>query len=451
MRRKFFLISFLVMLITMFSIGSILLVYFQNERLAFLDDQIRQTATAIIDSKLLDLKTYDYEEADNLISEELGPDRIGKFFIIRNNNGEILFQTQNIEILNVDLERRPQWITLKLPNYFLRAVNLDLPKVPGKTMQVGAIVDAKSMSWAYISKSAWMMGGAILILILLLTWILSAYLFAPIRGLSGYVLSLTKSLEAGGDLPEMPKALVKQGPTTPLSSKDEFQSLVAVIKGMIERIDANRKFLRSWSFQMAHELKTPLTILNRDIEILAETHGMPDKNKNEIQANINKLSETISGFLGWAETVSTRKVENLYAVHFERVWNQEFENFQKVYGLRLQLKHGEDFLVLSSPLHLEQVVRNILSNALKYSSKQVEVTFASQVLTVRDYGSGIPPQVLSRLGSPFNKGRSTGQREEGVGLGLAWVQTICDIYGWELSFQTEQGTEVRVHFKQVDF
>ncbi len=445
LRRKFFLISFLVIFTSMASIGVILLYYFHSERLSYIDDQIRQTATAIIDSKLLELKTYDYEKAVEIISEELGPDSVDKFFIVRNEQtGEILFQTQNIERLEVNIDRKPLWVTLSLPKYFVRLVNLDLPRVPNRTMQVGVITDAKSMSLVYVSKTTWMMVALILSLMLVLTWGLSSYLFSAIHSLALYINSVTKSFEANADLPAMPMSLeVGAGP---VPHGDEFLNLLAVLKGMVEKINVNRKFMKTWSFQMAHELKTPLTILNRDFELVTQRYGVDQDTKNEIQANIDKISETISGFLSWAETVSSRQVDNLYAVHVDRVWQQEELNFEKVFSGRIRLLPSKDFLVLCNPLHLEQVIRNLVGNALKYSEGAVEVQFSDLELIVKDHGPGIPDEVLGRLGAPFNKGLGSGP-VGGVGLGLAWVKTICEIYSWELHWDNSGGTTARVRFK----
>lgn len=448
MRRKFFLISFLVIFTSTASIGVILLYYFRSERLSYVDDQIRQTATAIIDSKLLDLKTYDYAKADEIISDELGPDSVDKFFIVRDQEkGQILFQTQNIELLEVDISRKPQWVTLNLPKHFIRWVNLDLPRVPNRTMQVGVIADAKSMSLIYVSKTTWMMVAVILSLMLVLTWGLSSYLFSSIHSLAVYINSVTKSFEANSDLPSMPKALEVE--VSPNPHSDEFVNLLAVLKSMVEKINVNRKFMKTWSFQMAHELKTPLTILNRDFELLSQKYDVAKETKNEIQGNIDKISETISGFLGWAETVSSRQVDNLYAVHIDRVWRQEELNFEKVYAGRVRRLPSKDFLVLCNPLHLEQVIRNLVGNALKYSEGPVEVRFSDLQFVVKDSGPGIPAEVLARIGAPFNKGLGSGD-VGGVGLGLAWVKTICDIYNWELVWQNSQGTEVTIRFKAVE-
>lgn len=449
LRRKFFLISLLVLLATTVSVAGILLTYFRTERLSFLDDQIRQTATSIIESKLSQLKTYDDEEADQIISEELGPDRLGKFFIVRTREGEILFATQNLEVLDMDIPQDPKWITLSTPKHFVRVLNLKLPKYPNRTLQVGVIVDASFISLTYVNNRTLAAISGILIVILILTWFLSAYLFSPIRKLANYLDQVTRALEINTELPPLPVTFADFNKGSALQRQDEFRNLVKALYDMVEKINVSRKFMKSWTFQMAHELKTPLTIVNRDFEVIVEKHNVDPASVQEVQANIDKISQTVSSFLDWAELTTQKIPGNLYVVHVEDVLTPVMNNLRKIYGDRLKVAERSDFQILCNPLHLEQLLNNVLGNALKYSASEVEILYQNGHLRVRDFGQGIPADVLQRMGSPFNKGPVLTPSKKGIGLGLAWVKTICDLYQWAYRFETSQGTEFSVTFPPV--
>ncbi|KYG66192.1 hypothetical protein AZI86_03790 [Bdellovibrio bacteriovorus] len=445
MRRKFFFISLLVLLVTAFSVAGILLTYFRTERLAFLDDQIRQSATSIVESKLSELKTYDDDEADEMISEELGPNRLGKFFVVR-RAGEILFSTENVTLLETQIPQDPQWVTVQTEDHFIRALNLKLPRFQNRTLQVGAIVDKSFISLTFVNNRTVVAIFVILFVILIFTWFLSAYLFSPIRNLSRYLNLATKALEDNSEVPVPPERLKKEGRFFGRNEKDEFRQLVRVLAEMVDKINISRKFMKSWTFQMAHELKTPLTIVNRDFEVISEKYGVETRSVQEVQANIDKISLTVSSFLDWAELTSQKIPGNLYVVNVEEVLSPILNNLQKIYGPRIKVNQAQSFQVLSNPLHLDQLLTNTLSNALKYSEGDVEVSFADSILTIRDHGEGIPPEVLTRIGSPFNK--ST-QKKKGIGLGLAWIKTICDLYGWQYEFKNSEGTEFKVQFPPV--
>lgn len=435
---------------TTFSVAGILLTYFRNERLMFLDEQIRQTATSVVESKLSELKTYDDDEAEEIISEELGPQRIGKFFVVRNADGEILFETQNISLLEVEIPQQPKWVTIKTSKHFIRTLNLSLPRFATRTLQVGAIVDANFISLAYLSNRSYIAISIILLVIFILTWMLSSYLFSPVGALAQYLNQVTKDLDAQAEVAPLPSSLGVSKRSGSIYGRDEFSTLVNAINDMATKLNISRKFMRSWTFQMAHELKTPLTILNRDFEIISERYKIDRAHTQEVERNIDKLSQTISSFLDWAELTGRHVPGNLFVVNVEDVVLGCVNNLNKVFDDRIDLSVKSNFKVLCNPLHLEQLITNILSNALKYSEGPVELSYQNNVLVVRDTGPGIPQEVLVRVGSPFNSGVSKNAKQKGVGLGLAWIKTICDLYRWSFHFRVDQGTTVEIRFPQIE-
>lgn len=372
---------------------------------------------------------------------------MGKFFVIRNSAGDILFQTQNISLLEIEVPRDPQWVSLQVSNYFVRVLNLKLPKVPNRTLQVGAIVDEKFLSLTYVNQRTWIAISCIFVIILIFTWLLSANLFSPIRSLSTYLKKINKNLESHDEIPALPSTLLRYNVKSALNRSDEFTSMMKNLVDMVDRINVTRKFMRSWTFQMAHELKTPLTILNRDFETVSEKYHVDKSSIEEIQKNINKISETVSSFLDWAELTSRKNPGNLYVISIGDVLTSVSSGLMKIYGIRISITSGsQDFQVMCNPLHLEQLIVNILQNALKYSTDEVEVELGNYWLLVKDKGPGIPEDVLSRIGSPFNKSVSTRSEQKGVGLGLAWVKTICELYQWKFDIQATSGTHFRISF-----
>ena len=105
------------------------------------------------------------------------------------------------------------------------------------------------------------------------------------------------------------------------------------------------------------------------------------------------------------------------------------------------------------PGKLEQVVNNLIGNAVKFSpdGSTVDVTLASAgdevVLGVRDHGPGIPADQVDRLFRPFERLRRSGENTEpGTGLGLAIVKRIVDAHGGRIWVETEheKGADIRV-------
>lgn len=447
MRSKYFFISFLAIVVSTLSVSAILLAYFRSERMDNLDEQIRLAATAIIDSKLSEIKNFDDEETEILISDELGPDRLGKFFVVRTSEGEILFETQNISLLEVNLPVDPKWITITSGNHFIRTLNLKLPKYPNRILQVGAIQSASIESLAYISPRMLWVIGIILMVILVLTWALSASLFRPIKRLASYLSEVSESLENNFEIPELQG--LDFAKMNRQSKNEELQGLLLAIHQLVEKLNTTHRFMRSWSFQMAHELKTPLTILTRDLEMISKDYSIPMEKTESIEESINKISHTISSFLDWGDLISQKKTGDLYVNDIRTTIEKVNSGLTKVYGDRIQiLPAGKNFSVVANPLHLEQILENVIGNALKYSDGVVSIRYAPRYLEIKDQGDGISAQVLAKIGSPFNKGEN--RRARGVGLGLAWVRSICDLYSWHWDIQVRDGTTVRFEFPNLE-
>ncbi|MNK01125.1 Sensor kinase CusS [compost metagenome] len=439
--------ALMILLLTTVSITWILAYYYASERQTFFDDQIRQTATAIIDSRLSDLKTYDYELADSIISEELGPDRIGKFFIIRNSKNEILFQTDNIDLLETQIPRSPRWITINEDKRLIRVANLDLPRFGGRTLQVGIITDSSFVFWSTLNSRTLFLIGVLLVVVLVMTWVLSASLFSPVKSVAMYVNDATRALEKNKDIPELTRDLKKYLFGRFVRKEDEFKRLLNGISSLAQQVNLNSKFTKSWTFQMVHELKTPLTILNRDLEVLGERYPVTADERQALAGNLEKVSGTITNFLDWAELANTATSRNLHVVRMSGIMEDLAEGWRKLDDGRLQLKQLADFQVMCDPFHLQQLLSNLVVNALKYSQEAVEVEVGDHRVVVRDHGFGLPREVMERFGSPFNKGPKNPSALPGSGLGLAWVKSITERYSWQLMVNSdENGSEFIISF-----
>lgn len=446
LRLRFFLLSLFALLLVSVGITSLLAYFYQAERIAFIDDQIRETATAIVDSELSDLKTYDYQLANKLISEELGPDRVGKFFVVRNSQEQILFQTDNMTLLELSIPRTPKWVTLHDEGRLIRALNLSLPNFPNRTLQVGVITDSNFIYWSTFTQRTMVLIASVVGLVLLVTWFLSAQLFAPFRELEFFLHKASQHLAEKKDIPDLPEAALGSGGR----SRDEFQRLVDGLSQLVARVNQNNKMTKSWTYQMAHEIKTPLTLLNREMERLQETYGWGEEENQELQRQLGRVSRTVTDFLNWAELVGMDRPDNLHVMKLNQVVQDLCMPLQRVYDHRLNWSVDRETEVLCNPLHLEQVIENLVVNALRYSTGEVLVTLQTRRLRVEDQGTGLPASVLERLGSPFNKGPQRAGREKGTGLGIAWVQSVCSLYGWHIDWDSnDSGLVVTVRFPEL--
>ena len=102
-------------------------------------------------------------------------------------------------------------------------------------------------------------------------------------------------------------------------------------------------------------------------------------------------------------------------------------------GAELEVPPGLDASVQGVPRLLRRAVRNLLENARRHGAGTVDVHLGSQgselLLAVEDRGPGVPPALRERIFEPFYRLPGASERDGGVGLGLALVQSIARRHG----------------------
>lgn len=413
--------------------------FFREERINLVDEQLREAALVLVNSDFADLRKINYEEADQIISEELNEKRIGKFVVVRNSAGEIVFHTANYELLPVDPPTSPSWVSVRSPPYFVRVLNLQLPRRSDRTLQVGAILDSAFVEWTHFDSRFWIYLAGLLLVIGVVAYFSAAFLISPVRKLSGFVRHARDHLDEA-DLghrlpPGMDRAAGEGG------GGDFFQSLVGDILRLVEEVQRRHRITKQWSYQLAHELKTPLTIA------MAKVDRTQAPEKPELRRDLERIDLLIRNFLDWAETDNLLRPRDLHANRVGKTLDELLRGLEIAEG-EVTVTGDVDALVFASPSHLEQLLGNLVSNAQKYRRPggAIEIRLAPDSIEIFNEGPPVPERVLSRIGHPFN---STGEAKsaDSHGLGLAWVTSICKVYGWTFRLSnTEAGVSARVGF-----
>ena len=474
MRLRFFTI--ILTALTLLTAGIIVVhaLFFRTQRMVLLDAEIRDSATILVNSELSSLKRANFARVDRIISHELGESRIGKFFIVRDNKDQVVFAAADQDLLKMAIPRTPDWVTIHTAHHILRVLNLDLPALPDRTLQVGSIVDADFFDWVIANRQMNIYIAEIFAVVLIASMLLTQVLLSPLRALSKHLSAATSDLKNLKDVRQLPPHLA-QYPKQFWARTDEFSKLLETIQRLIERINTNYRLTRIWTFQMAHELKTPLTIIRSEIESLATQAKIPADSALAVTNEVDEIASLVTHFLDWADLENSGAQKDLHAVRVGKMVEDTCKRLGRIYPGRLEVEILNDTLVLANPMHVEQVINNLIVNGLEYSptDQLVLVKVDQHSLTVRDRGEGIPHEVLSRLGQPFNIGnRHSRRKRKGSGLGLAWVNTVSKMYAWNLEIKSHphpapsvgarapqsfgarapqnSGTEIRIGFPLVE-
>jgi two-component system OmpR family sensor kinase len=222
--------------------------------------------------------------------------------------------------------------------------------------------------------------------------------------------------------------------------------------------DTRRRFFR----RLDHELKNPLTIIKlgiTNIEQSPNITGDQNSSMNRIGQQAERLQKLVQD-LRWLSELEAERLES-YPVNLAEVLEEAIELARTSYpgrAVNLDVEHGPWPLaaVFGDRDMLVVVFRNLLDNALKYSSAgdEVDVLAADDGEWVRvevvDTGLGIPEGDLSRVFEELYRSANV-QNIPGSGLGLALVWRIVKLHGGRINLQSqlEQGTNITVRLKKV--
>lgn len=227
---------------------------------------------------------------------------------------------------------------------------------------------------------------------------------------------------------------------------DDFAEMARSFNLMAEAIEREDALRRSFAADVAHELRTPLSILRTQIEAIQD--GLEEASPSTL-ASLHEETLRLSHLVADLETLasadgagfSLRRVRvPLGPLLDEAV--REFAGLLEAQEVSLEADLG-DVVVEADPARLRQVVANLLSNALKFTppggAVRVELgrEGSSAVIRISDTGPGIPPDELPRIFDRFFRGRES--RTGGSGVGLTVVRELVEAHGGSIEVETAVG------------
>ena len=202
----------------------------------------------------------------------------------------------------------------------------------------------------------------------------------------------------------------------------------------------------------SHELKTPITSIKASLQVL---NGLPDQDfeaekvKSFIaMANrqVKKLNSIVDELLDVTRIESGKMALNNTTFSFLEAVNECIEEIGPLVKERqIQLSPSPDFTITGDRVRLEQVMVNLLTNAVKYSPADgiIEVIIArvnSMVrMTVSDQGIGIASSRQKLIFEKFSRAHDASQKYAGLGLGLFISSQIIRRHGGEIGVESETG------------
>jgi len=212
---------------------------------------------------------------------------------------------------------------------------------------------------------------------------------------------------------------------------------------------------------LGHELRNPIGAIRNSVEALEVSQARSGDGAGEMLCSIisrqtETLAQLVDDLLDVTRLISGKVRLRTRVVDLMEITSQTLESLRAGGKASRHFLHfsGEPAFVDGDPVRLEQIITNLIENAIKYTPEGGEIEIAVEragndaQLRVRDNGQGIEPELLPRIFDLFVQGKQSLDRPRGgLGVGLTLVRRLAQLHGGAVEAESGgvgQGSEFRV-------
>lgn len=266
------------------------------------------------------------------------------------------------------------------------------------------------------------------VIALLLSGLLAGQLLRPVR----QVTRAAENIAAG-----------KRDLRVPVQGNDELATLAQAFNRMTDSLKESEGRRQAMTAEIAHELRTPLSIQRAQLEAMQDgIYPLNGENLVPLLEQNEVLTRLVEDLRTLALADAGELVLDRAAVDAGQLAARLLERFKPAAEAReITLMSAPQILpdgkmVWADPLRLNQILSNVLNNALQHTPAKGKVTLElvsaadEVIIRIRDSGAGIPPEALPHIFERFYRaGRSRSRDEGGSGLGLAIARQLSEAQG----------------------
>lgn len=248
----------------------------------------------------------------------------------------------------------------------------------------------------------------------------------------------------------------------PVNTKDELGMLSSTINHLSTQLQKIEQLRKELIANVSHEFKTPLSLIKgyaetmRDVENLSEEKR--SKQLNIIIEESDKLNYMINEIMDLSQIQSDYykldKTDFVISETIKSVVNRLTYHSENK-KLCIEVDQKDDLWVYADERRIEQVLYNLLNNAINYSEEKhsIFVRIIDQdsliVVEVEDQGAGISPDEIPYIWDRFYKSKDASAKHKGSGLGLAIVKGILDAHKSKFGVESGIGKGSKFWFEVI--
>ena len=182
-----------------------------------------------------------------------------------------------------------------------------------------------------------------------------------------------------------------------------------------------------------HAIRTSLTILKTQSFLEEDTENeLVQTVKNEVDY-LNRLADDLSLLVLIANNQLQKEDESVSVLSAIEDAGGNAEN---------RIVEGDTFFIKTDKSHLTRALGALIDNAIRYSDSQnvnINLDKEARKITITSHGIGIPKDELNEILKPFVRGSNQPPKEERKrpGLGLPVVKSLAELYGWDLTVESD--------------
>lgn len=431
------------------------------------DHKLRSLAEFIASESTSPLSKFGFGNIDQALETSMNLKPIGKFIQVLDESGKIGRKSDNLK--NVQLPISLNALKNASKGLITYETNRSIRDTPLRIITFPVFENNHVTRIVQIASSLEEVEDALNTLFIIL--IITVPLALMVAILGGQFLA-HKALKPVDNITQTARLITSKNLNqriNPPKVKDEMSRLIETFNEMISRLDQSFQQTKQFTSDASHELKTPLTILKGEVEVMLRKERTPQEYQQTLKSNleeINRMSQIVEDllFLSKADTGEihlNKKNINLAEVITEVASQMNLLARSKNIHL-FTSNHHQDIHVFADALRMRELFINLIENGIKYTEEggSIHITLQKEYspathsqsvskemekekfvkIIVSDTGIGIAKEDQEKIFNRFFRVDKARSREEGgSGLGLSICKWIVEAHQGKIRVESELG------------
>ncbi len=431
------------------------------------DNKLRSLAEFIASESSSPLSKFGFGSIDQALETSMNLRPIGKFIQVLDESGNIGRKSDNLK--NVQLPISLNTLKNASRGLITFETNRSIGNTPLRIITFPVVENSHVTKIVQIASSLEEVEDALNTLFIILIVTVPLALMVAILG--GQFLA-HKALKPVDDITQTARLITSQNLNqriNPPRVKDELSRLIETFNEMISRLDQSFRHMKQFSSDASHELKTPLTILKGEVEVMLRKERTSREYQQTLKSNleeINRMSQIVEDLLllskaDTGEIQLHRKDIDLTEIVAEVVAQMDLLARSRKLHISAS-NHQQDFHIFGDALRIRELFMNLIENGIKYTEEggSIRITLQEEYpppardqsdplegvrerfvkIIVSDTGIGIAKEDQERIFNRFFRVDKARSREQGgSGLGLSICKWIVEAHHGEIKVESELG------------